>query len=112
MFHRSPAAAAAANFPLAAYAMASDLFGAAGVPWEAARPLVEAVVANAFDIGPRGALTGPVARGDEETVSAQLRAVASSNPEWKLAFARFVELLAALTGRSEQFESVLNNEES
>jgi len=106
------AAAAAANFPLAAYAMASDLFGAAGVPWEAARPLVEAVVANAFDIGPRGALTGPVARGDEETVSAQLRAVASSNPEWKLAFARFVELLAALTGRSEQFESVLNNEES
>ena len=105
------AAAAAANFPLAAFAMASDLFAAAGVPWEAARPLVEAVVANAFEIGPRAALTGPVARGDEGTVAAQLQAVASSNPEWQVAFARFVESLAALTGRSEQFESVLNNEE-
>ncbi len=105
------AAAAAANFPLAAFAMASDLFGSAGVPWDAARPLVEAVVANAFDMGPRAALTGPVARGDVTTVAAQLDAVASSNPEWKVAFARFVESLAALTGRSEQFESVLSNEE-
>ncbi len=55
------AAAAAANFPLAAFAMASDLFESAGVSWDAARPLVEAVVANAFDLGPRAALTGPVA---------------------------------------------------
>jgi predicted short-subunit dehydrogenase-like oxidoreductase (DUF2520 family) len=105
------AAAAAANYPLIAFAMASDLFGAAGVPWDAARPLVEAVVANAFDLGPRTALTGPVARGDVGTVTAQLQAVASSAPEWQLTFARFVEALAALTGRSEQFESVLNNEE-
>jgi predicted short-subunit dehydrogenase-like oxidoreductase (DUF2520 family) len=106
------AATAAANFPLAAFAMASDLFAAAGVPWEAARPLVEAVVANAFDLGPRAALTGPVARGDTQTVSSQLQAVATDTPEWRTAFARFVEALAALTGRTEQFESVLNNEES
>ncbi len=105
------AAAAAANFPLAAFAMASDLFKAAGVPWEAAQPLVAAVVSNAFELGPRAALTGPVARGDVETVAGQLEAVASSNPEWRVTFARFVESLAALTGRSEQFESVLNNEE-
>ncbi len=105
------AAAAAANFPLAALTMASDLFAAAGVPWDAVRPLVEAVVANAFDLGPRAALTGPVARGDVGTVTAQLQAVASSNPEWATTFARFVESLAALTGRSEQFEPVLNNEE-
>lgn len=105
------AAAAAANFPLAAFAMASDLFAAAGVPWDAARPLVEAVVANAFDLGPRSALTGPVARGDVETVAAQLRAVSATAPEWKVSFARFVEALAALTGRLEEFEPVLNNEE-
>ncbi len=105
------AAAAAANFPLAAFAMASDLFGAAGVPWDAARPLVEAVVANAFDLGPRAALTGPVARGDVATVAAQLEAVAAGNPEWRVAFARFVESLAALTGRSEEFEPVLRKEE-
>jgi predicted short-subunit dehydrogenase-like oxidoreductase (DUF2520 family) len=105
------AAAAAANFPLAALAMASDLFESAGVPWAAARPLVEAVVANAFELGPRAALTGPVARGDVATVATQLRAVAASNPEWRVTFARFVASLAALTGRSEEFERVLDNEE-
>jgi predicted short-subunit dehydrogenase-like oxidoreductase (DUF2520 family) len=105
------AAAAAANFPLVALAMAEDLFGEAGVPWVAARPLVEAVVANAFDLGPRAALTGPVARGDSKTVAAQLRAVDAVLPQWRPAFARFVEALAKLTGRSEQFEAVLNNEE-
>jgi predicted short-subunit dehydrogenase-like oxidoreductase (DUF2520 family) len=104
------AASAAANFPLAAFAMSSDLFTAAGVPWEAARPLVEAVVANAFELGPHAALTGPVARGDLETVAAQLRAVAATSPEWRVAFARFVEVLAAVTGRTEQFEAVLANE--
>ncbi|MGA9596476.1 MAG: DUF2520 domain-containing protein [Acidimicrobiia bacterium] len=106
------AASAAANFPLAALAMASDLFESAGVPWDAARPLVEAVVANAFELGPRSALTGPVARGDVGTVAAQLRAVAAANPEWKGTFSRFVASLASLTGRLEEFESVLNNEES
>jgi len=105
------AAAAAANFPLAAFAMASDLFESAGVPWEVARPLVEAVVANAFDLGPRAALTGPVARGDVATVAAQLEAVAASNPDWQVTFAHFVTSLAALTGRSEEFEAVLDNEE-
>lgn len=105
------AAAAAANFPLVALAMAEDLFAEAGVPWDAARPLVEAVVANAFDLGPRAALTGPVARGDVATVAAQLAAVRARHPQWQLGFARFVELLTRLTGRVEQFEGVLNAEE-
>ncbi len=105
------AAAAAANFPLAAFAMAADLFKEAGVPWDVARPLVEAVVANAFELGPRAALTGPVARGDSETVAAQLEAVASASPEWQVAFARFVDLLASLTGRADQFAAVLNKED-
>jgi predicted short-subunit dehydrogenase-like oxidoreductase (DUF2520 family) len=104
------AAAAAANFPLAAFAMAADLFRAAGVSWDVARPLVEAVVVNAFELGPRAALTGPVARGDTDTVAAQLAAVASASPEWQVAFARLVELLASLTGRSDEFEAVLNKE--
>ncbi len=104
------AAAAAANFPLAALAMAKDLFSAAGVPWAAARPLVDAVVANAFELGPRAALTGPVARGDVETVVGQLQAVAVTSPEWQATFARFVQALAALVGRSEQFESVLERD--
>jgi predicted short-subunit dehydrogenase-like oxidoreductase (DUF2520 family) len=105
------AAAAAANFSLATFAMAADLFKAAGVSWDVARPLVEAVVVNAFELGPRAALTGPIARGDTGTVSAQLAAVASASPEWQVSFARFVELLASLTGRSVEFEAVLNKED-
>jgi len=105
------AAAAAANFPLAALTMAADMFESTGVPWEAARPLVEAVVNNAFELGPRAALTGPVARGDVATVAGQLQAIDADLPEWRVPFGRFVEVLAALTGRSEQFEAVLNAEE-
>ncbi|MDH3730447.1 MAG: DUF2520 domain-containing protein [Acidimicrobiia bacterium] len=91
------AAAAAANFPLAALAMAEDLFGAAGVPFEAAKPLVETVVENAFAIGARSALTGPVARGDVGTVSSQLEAVRRYGPEWEEAFRSFVAVLADMT---------------
>lgn len=103
------AAAAAANFSLLSLTMASDLFDAAGILWESARPLVDAVVANAFEIGPRAALTGPVVRGDVATVGAQLDAVAHHAPEWAATFARFVAALAELTGRSEQFAAVLDD---
>lgn len=100
-------AAAAANFPLAALTMASDLFEAAGVPWEAARPLVEAVVANAFELGPRSALTGPVARGDVSTVGDQFDAVHRNAPEWQAAYAAFVAELARIVGRSEAFDRLI-----
>lgn len=93
------AAAAAANFPLAALAMAQDLFEAAGVPFEAAEPLVQAVVENVFAIGPRPALTGPVARGDADTVRHQLAAVRRYAPEWEGAFRSFVGVLAEMTGQ-------------
>jgi predicted short-subunit dehydrogenase-like oxidoreductase (DUF2520 family) len=101
------AAAAAANFPLAALTMAQDLFAEAGVPFEASRPLVEAVVANAYEIGPRAALTGPVARGDVGTVAAQLEAVTAADPSLVPGFVDFVAELARLTGRSETFEAVI-----
>ena len=100
-------AAAAANFPLASLTIASDLFTAASVPVEAARPLVEAAVANAFEMGPRAALTGPVVRGDAATVSAQLDAVAAATPEWLEGFSAQVALLARIAGRGEEFVDVL-----
>lgn len=101
------AASAAANFPLADLTMAHDLFESAGVPFEAARPLVEAVVANAFSLGPRAALTGPVARGDVETVAAQIDAVAGTDPRWLRDYLTAVAQLARLTGRSPEFEDVI-----
>lgn len=70
------AAAASANFTLAALGVAERLYREAGVPFEAAHPLVDAIVANAFRMGPSAALTGPIARGDVGTVERQLLAVA------------------------------------
>ena len=102
------AAAAAANFSLATLTMAHDLFRSAGVPFEAARPLVEAVVANAFELGPRAALTGPVARGDAATVAVQLRAVRDSEPDWLGPFEVFVEVLARLVGRGVEFSELID----
>lgn len=104
------AAAAAANFPLAALTMAADLFAAAGVPFAAAKPLVEAVVANAFELGPRASLTGPVARGDVGTVQAQLHAVAGAVPDWIDAFASFVSTLAQIAGRDIDVAALLDGE--
>jgi predicted short-subunit dehydrogenase-like oxidoreductase (DUF2520 family) len=104
------AAAAAANFSLAALTMAADLFEEAAVPFEAARPLVEAAVDNAFTMGPRSALTGPVARGDIATVEAELAAVAAAAPEWLAAYSRLVAILAELVGRGDQFAPVLRGD--
>ncbi len=98
------AAAAAANFPVAALAVSHRLFAAAGVPFEAARPLVEAAVANAFDHGPAESLTGPVARGDVGTVDAQLAAIAAEAPQIEEAFRSFVSATAAVAGTAERFE--------
>jgi len=101
------AAAAAANFPVAALTVAHDLFAAAGVPFDAARPLVEAVVSNAFDQGPAESLTGPVARGDTETVAAQLAAVSEETPEWEPAYRAFVAATADVAGTADEFEDTL-----
>lgn len=103
------AAAAAANFPLASLAMSYDLFTDAGVPFEAARPLVEAIVANAFQLGPRAALTGPVARGDVGTVRKQLDAIAVAEPGWVGDFAAAVRVLARLSGNGPQFDEMLES---
>jgi predicted short-subunit dehydrogenase-like oxidoreductase (DUF2520 family) len=87
--------------------MASDLFDAGDVPFVAARPLVEAVVANAFELGPRASLTGPVARGDMATVRRQLDAVAVAAPQWFGTFSSLVLHTARIAGRGHDFEDLL-----
>jgi predicted short-subunit dehydrogenase-like oxidoreductase (DUF2520 family) len=101
------AAAAAANFPLGSFAMAERLFASAGVPFEAARPLVEAVVGNAFELGPTAALTGPIARGDLTTVAAHRAAVAATAPELEEDFVAMARAIARVAGRSVDFAGVL-----
>jgi predicted short-subunit dehydrogenase-like oxidoreductase (DUF2520 family) len=101
------AAAAAANFTLAALAMSRRLFAAAGVDFAAAAPLIDAIVANAAAMGPEAALTGPVARGDVGTVQAQVAAVRNAVPELAEHFIAMVRATAAIVGTSERIEEAL-----
>ncbi|HKX75813.1 MAG TPA: DUF2520 domain-containing protein [Acidimicrobiia bacterium] len=92
------AASAASNFVVAALAIAADLFEAAHVPLSAARPLTEQVTRNVFDLGGGAALTGPIARGDWETVRGQL--VAADDAGVGAAFRLLAEATAAMAGVS------------
>ena len=76
------AAVIASNFPVVLLSLASQLLTASGVDAEAARgalsTLLSAAAENLRAQEPRAALTGPVARGDVDTVRAHLAALASS----------------------------------
>ncbi len=69
----------ASNYLVAMIDAAVILFKAAGVPAEQAlpalAPLIRASVANTLAAGPVQALTGPIERGDEQTVAGHLRAL-------------------------------------
>lgn len=92
------AAAAAANFPIAALAVAERLLNSAGVPFGVVRPLTEEVVTNAFEQGPSRSLTGPIARKDTATVEAQMAAAKSAAPELAEAFEAMARATAVVAG--------------
>jgi predicted short-subunit dehydrogenase-like oxidoreductase (DUF2520 family) len=100
-YHAS--ASIASNFLVTLEAEAEALAGAAGIAGFDARrmlvPLVRATVENWAELGPERALTGPVARGDGATVTAQRGAVASARPELLPLFDALVERTAALGRR-------------
>lgn len=75
------AASAASNYVVAALDLAASLLESASVPFEAVAPLTRAAVSNCFTQGPSRALTGPIARGDWETVEGQLEGVARTRPD-------------------------------
>jgi predicted short-subunit dehydrogenase-like oxidoreductase (DUF2520 family) len=69
------AATIASNHVVALLAQAVRVAEVAGVPAEALLPLVRASVDNVDVLGTRDALTGPVARGDADTVARHLDAL-------------------------------------
>jgi predicted short-subunit dehydrogenase-like oxidoreductase (DUF2520 family) len=102
------AAAAAANFTMASLGLAHDLFDAAGVDPAVSQPLVDAIVNNAYALGPRNALTGPIARGDVATVQAQLAAIRRDAPESAARFISMAKATASFAGTSDEFTDVLS----
>ena len=68
-------AAIASNYLVTLHRAASRLFEAAGAPPEALVPLMTRTIENGFE------LTGPIARGDRNTVDAHVRAIHEEAPE-------------------------------
>ena len=74
------AASIASNFLVTLEAAAERIAATAGLDRAALAPLVRATVENWATLGPERALTGPVARGDEQTVERQRRAISERTP--------------------------------
>jgi predicted short-subunit dehydrogenase-like oxidoreductase (DUF2520 family) len=82
-------AAIASNYLVTLYRVASELFHAADAPPEALVPLMRRTIDNGFE------LTGPIERGDWETVEAHRRAIRDNAPELEPLY----DLLAEATVR-------------
>lgn len=93
------AASVASNFLLTLEDFAERLAASAGVQRELLLPMVRATVANWASHGAAEALTGPVARGDAETVARQRAAVAERCPADVTLFDALVDATARLTER-------------
>jgi len=101
MYHA--ALASAANYLVTLVASAGDLLREAGVadPGRMLGPLLEAALENALALGDE-ALTGPVSRGDADTVAAHVAAIRAAAPQLLaayLALARLTADRALATGR-------------
>jgi predicted short-subunit dehydrogenase-like oxidoreductase (DUF2520 family) len=68
-------ASIASNYLVTLHRVASDLFRAAGAPPEALVPLMRRTIENGFE------LTGPIKRGDWETVDAHRAAIRATRPD-------------------------------
>lgn len=90
------AASLASNFLVTLESSAERLAGLAGVDRHLLVPLVRATVDNWATLGPDRALTGPVARGDQETVARQRLALQERVPELLPLFDALVEATGAL----------------
>ena len=99
------AASIASNFLVTLEAAAERLAGEVGVERQLLVPLVRATVENWAALGAERALTGPVARGDEDTVSSQRAAIEQHADDLLPLFDALVEATQALAG--ERRERVL-----
>jgi predicted short-subunit dehydrogenase-like oxidoreductase (DUF2520 family) len=68
-------AAIASNYLVTLHRVAAELFRAAGAPPEALVPLMRRTIDNGFE------LTGPIERGDWETVEAHREAIRATRPD-------------------------------
>ena len=82
-------AAIASNYLVTLHRVASELFHAAGAPPEALVPLMRRTIDNGFE------LTGPIERGDWDTVERHRQAIRATRPDLEPLY----EVLAEATAR-------------
>jgi len=82
-------AAVASNFLVTLFRSASRLLELAGAPPQALVPLMQRTIENGFE------LTGPIARGDTETIDAHLDAIARHAPELEEMYRALAKVTAA-----------------
>jgi predicted short-subunit dehydrogenase-like oxidoreductase (DUF2520 family) len=82
-------ASIAANFLVTLRRAAGELLEAAGAPPEALDPLMTRTIENDFE------LTGPISRGDWDTVDAHLRAIRAESPQLEPLYRVLAEATAA-----------------
>jgi predicted short-subunit dehydrogenase-like oxidoreductase (DUF2520 family) len=85
-------AALASNYLVTLRAAAGSLLEAAGVPCEALDPLMRGVIDSGFE------LTGPIARGDWETVERHLAVIRETRPELEELYVVLAEATAEIAG--------------
>lgn len=88
------AACVASNHLVALLGQVERLAANAGVPFEAFLPLVRGTIENVSELGPAAALTGPVARGDHDTVARHVDALPPGERDAYLALVREARRLA------------------
>jgi predicted short-subunit dehydrogenase-like oxidoreductase (DUF2520 family) len=93
-------AAVASNYLVTLRAAAGSLLEAADVPPEALDPLMLGVIRNGFE------LTGPIARGDWETVERHLAVIRETRPELEELYLVLARATAAIAGRELPSEKV------
>jgi predicted short-subunit dehydrogenase-like oxidoreductase (DUF2520 family) len=86
-------AAFASNYLVTLRSLAGSLLEAAGAPPEALGPLMRGVIDSGFE------LTGPIARGDWETVERHLAAIRTHRPELEELYLALAGATATLAGR-------------
>jgi pantoate--beta-alanine ligase len=87
-------AATASNFLVTLRRAAASLLDAAEAPEEALDPLMLRVIENRFE------LTGPIERGDWETVARHLDAIRAQRPELERSYRALADLTALQSGKS------------